>query len=67
MTKDFDFKADKPSWPPSSYGPAKHEKNLLPPLDESPEELRFKAVTAMRNGNNNEYVRTLIALYQMIP
>lgn len=60
MTKDFDFKADKPSWPLSSYGPAKHEKNLLPPLDESPEELRLKAVTAMRNGNTSEYVRTLL-------
>jgi hypothetical protein len=58
MTKDFDVKADKPSWPLSSYGPAKNEKNLLPPLDESPEELRFKAVTAIRNGNINEYVRS---------
>ncbi len=67
MTKDFDFKADKPSWPLSSYGPAKHEKNLLPPLDESSEELRFKAVTAIRNGNVNEYVRTLIAFYQTVP
>jgi nucleoporin NUP42 len=57
MTKDFDIKADKPSWPLSSYGPAKHEKNLLPSLDESFEELRVKAVTAMRNGNINEYVR----------
>jgi nucleoporin NUP42 len=57
MTKDFDIKADKPSWPLSSYGPAKHEKNLLPTLDESPEELRLKAATAMRNGNINEYVR----------
>jgi nucleoporin NUP42 len=66
MTKDFDFKADKPSWPLSSYGPAKHEKNLLPPLDESPEELRLKAATAMRNGNISEYVCTLIALYQTI-
>ncbi|KAN0126678.1 hypothetical protein V8E52_000318 [Russula decolorans] len=57
MTKDFDFKADKPSWPLSSYGPAKHEKNLLPPLDESPEEFRIKAVTAMRNGNISEYLQ----------
>ena len=57
MTKDFDAKADKPLWPLSSYGPAKNEKNLLPPLDESPEELRFRAVTAIRNGNINEYVR----------
>ncbi|KAI0000052.1 hypothetical protein BJV77DRAFT_976087 [Russula vinacea] len=57
MTKDFDIKADKPSWPLSSYGPAKHEKNLLPTLDESPEELRLKAATAMRNGNINEYLQ----------
>jgi nucleoporin NUP42 len=66
MTKDFDSKADKPSWPLSSYGPAKNEKNLLPSLDESPEELRFKAVTAMQNGSINEYVRTLIVFYQTI-
>ncbi|KAH9994138.1 hypothetical protein BJV74DRAFT_832241 [Russula compacta] len=57
MTKDFDFTGDKPSWPLSSYGPAKHEKNLLPRLDESPEELRFKAITAMQNGNVNEYLQ----------
>jgi nucleoporin NUP42 len=57
MTRDFDVRADKPSWSLSSYGPAKNEKNLLPPLDESPEELRLKAVTAMRGGNINEYVR----------
>jgi len=56
MTRDFDVRADKPSWSLSSYGPAKNEKNLLPALDESPEELRLKVVTAMRNGNTNEYV-----------
>ena len=67
MTKDFDLKADRPSWPLSSYGPAKHEKNLLTPLDESPEELRFKAVTAMQNGKINEYVRTLVVFHQAIP
>ncbi|KAI9447861.1 hypothetical protein H4582DRAFT_1772106, partial [Lactarius indigo] len=57
MTKDFDVRSDKPSWSLSSYGPAKNEKNILPPLDESPEELRFKAVAAMRNGNINEYLQ----------
>ncbi|KAI0303905.1 hypothetical protein BC826DRAFT_980308 [Russula brevipes] len=57
MAKDFDVKADRPSWPLSSYGPAKHEQNLLPPLDESPDELRFKAVTAIRNGTINEYLQ----------
>ena len=67
MTKDFDVKADKPSWPLSSYGPAKNEKNLLPPLDESPEELRFKAVTAIRNGTINEYVRPPTPFGKAIP
>ncbi|KAH9179516.1 hypothetical protein EDB89DRAFT_487753 [Lactarius sanguifluus] len=57
MTRDFDLRSDKPSWSLSSYGPAKNEKNILPPLDESPEELRLKAVTAMRNGNINEYLQ----------
>jgi nucleoporin NUP42 len=60
-----DFK-NKPLWPLSSYGPGL-SKNISPPLDESPEELRFKAVTAMRNGNISEYVRTLIEFYQTIP
>jgi nucleoporin NUP42 len=67
MAKDFDAKADKPLWPLSSYGPAKNEKNLLPPLDESPEELRFRAVTAIRNGNINEYVRPPIPFGKAIP
>jgi nucleoporin NUP42 len=63
MTKDFDAKGDKPSWPLSSYGPAKHEGNLLPSLDESFEELRIKAATAVRNGNINEYVRCYLYIY----
>ena len=63
MTRDFDVRADKPSWSLSSYGPAKNEKNLLPPLDESPEELHLKAVTAMRNGNTNEYVRNHLCIW----
>ena len=66
MAKDFDVKADKPSWPLSSYGPGKNERNLLP-LDESPEELRFKAFTAIKNGNINEYVRFPTPFGKAIP
>lgn len=57
MSKDFDPRVDKPFWPLSSYGPAKHEPNLLPPLDESFEELRMKAVLAKIGGTLDEYVR----------
>ncbi|KAI0068479.1 hypothetical protein BV25DRAFT_1833732 [Artomyces pyxidatus] len=57
MTKDFDNAYDKPLWPLSTYGPAKHEPNLLPPLDESFEELRLKAVTAAKSGTINEYIK----------
>jgi hypothetical protein len=57
MTKDLTAQVDKPLWPLSSYGPAKQEPNLLSGLDESPEELRVRAVTALRAGNANEYVR----------
>ena len=57
MTRDLTAHVDKPLWPLSSYGPAKSEPNLLSGLDESPEELRVRAVTALRAGNTNEYVR----------
>ncbi|TFY81678.1 hypothetical protein EWM64_g2340 [Hericium alpestre] len=57
MNKDFDPKVDKPLWPLSTYGPAKHEPNLLANLDESFEELHFKAFTAMKSGTTSEYVK----------
>lgn len=53
---DLNPGTDKPLWPLSSYAPAKHEPLLISGLDESPEELRVKAVTALKNGNINEYV-----------
>ena len=43
-------------WPLSSYAPSKHEPPLIPGLDESPEELRVKAATAVASGNINVYV-----------
>lgn len=51
-----DLTSDKPLWPLSTYGPAKHEPNLLPGLDESMEELRVRAVRALGAGNVQEYV-----------
>lgn len=56
ITKDFTPNNDKPLWPLSSYGPAKYQANLLTGLDESPEELRVRAVQAIKNGNMQEYV-----------
>ena len=49
-------------WPLSSYAPSKHEPLLIPGLDESPEELRVKAATAVVSGNINAYVSPLITL-----
>jgi nucleoporin NUP42 len=57
MTKDLTANVDKPTWPLSSYGPAKYEPTLLGGLDESPEELRLRAATALQASNANEYVR----------
>ncbi|KAM6501338.1 hypothetical protein JOM56_004352 [Amanita muscaria] len=56
LTKDLSVGVDKPAWPLSTYGPAKNEPNLLGGLDESPEELRVRAVTALRAGSANEYM-----------
>ncbi|KAJ7151694.1 hypothetical protein C8R46DRAFT_490839 [Mycena filopes] len=47
---------ERPVWPLGSYGPAKYEPTLLTGLDESPEELRLKAATAMKAGTMNEYL-----------
>ncbi|KAF8970892.1 hypothetical protein BDZ97DRAFT_1914356 [Flammula alnicola] len=49
--------ADKPIWPLTSYAPSKHESLLLSGLDESPEELRVKYVSAMKAGSLNEYLQ----------
>lgn len=57
MTADITPFKDKPLWPLSSYGPAKHEPVVISGLDESPEELRVKAVTALKAGTTDEYVR----------
>jgi nucleoporin NUP42 len=59
MTTDLTPQSDKPLWPLSSYGAAKHEPTLLKDLDESPEELRVRAVVAIQAGNINEYVNIM--------
>jgi nucleoporin NUP42 len=51
-----DLSTDKPLWPLSVYGPAKHEPNIIFGLDESMEELRVRAASALKAGNVNEYV-----------
>ncbi|KDQ64045.1 hypothetical protein JAAARDRAFT_144449 [Jaapia argillacea MUCL 33604] len=57
MAKDLTPLQDKPQWPLSSYGPAKHEPNLIPNLDESFEELRVKALLATKSGAFDDYIR----------
>jgi nucleoporin NUP42 len=57
MKNDMTTGKERPTWPLASYAPAKYEPTLLVGLDESPEELRLKATTAMKGGNLNEYVR----------
>ncbi|KAF8165892.1 hypothetical protein B0H34DRAFT_787201 [Crassisporium funariophilum] len=57
IANDLTAHVDKPLWPLTSYAPAKHEPLLLAGLDESPEELRVKAFTAIRAGNVNEYLQ----------
>jgi nucleoporin NUP42 len=50
---------EKPMWPLSSYGPAKYEPTIVKGLDQSPEELRVKAVMAKASGTSNEYASIL--------
>ncbi|KAK0243410.1 hypothetical protein EDD85DRAFT_762054, partial [Armillaria nabsnona] len=57
ITKDLTANVDKPLWPLSSFGPAKHEPLLIKGLDESPEELRVQAFKALSSGNVNQYVQ----------
>jgi nucleoporin NUP42 len=67
ITHDLTPNKEKPLWPLSSYGPSKHEPLLLAGLDESPEELRVKAFTALKAGNINEYVsQATISLYDTL-
>lgn len=67
ITHDLTPNKEKPLWPLSSYGPSKHEPLLLAGLDESPEELRVKAFTALKAGNINEYVSWgAISLYDTV-
>jgi nucleoporin NUP42 len=67
IAQDLTPNKEKPLWPLSSYAPSKHEPLLLPGLDESPEELRVKAFTALKAGNINEYVSLGYYFHRMIP
>jgi len=60
-----DLSSDKPIWPLSCYGPAKYEPTLIAGLDESMEELRVRAVLALKAGNSSEYVSQLpLSIFQ---
>ena len=51
MTGDMTEGNDKPTWPLSSYGPAKHVPTLVGGLDESPEEqVRIRLSEAVDMG-----------------
>jgi len=57
IRRDLQHGIDKPEWPLSSYGPAKHEPNLISGLDMSTEEMRAQAYAARTTGNLADYVR----------
>ncbi|KAJ8087231.1 hypothetical protein PM082_006061 [Marasmius tenuissimus] len=57
MRSDLTPQQDKPLWPLSSYGAAKYETNLISGLDESYEEMRCKAASAIKAGNANQYMQ----------
>lgn len=56
IARDLTQGQDKPIWPLSSYGPAKGEPTIIEGLDESAEEMRWKALQAVQSGNIAEYV-----------
>ncbi|KAG6899987.1 hypothetical protein C0993_004606 [Termitomyces sp. T159_Od127] len=55
LANDLTPQKDKPLWPLSTFGPAKHEPNLLAGLDTSPEELRYQALVSKREGKLELY------------
>jgi nucleoporin NUP42 len=55
-TLDFDLRSDRPQWILSNFGAAKHEPNLFFGDDVSQEEMRWKSVQAIKNGNGQSYV-----------
>lgn len=66
MTSDLTPQSEKPIWPLSSYGAAKHEPTLLKDLDGSPEELRVRAAAASQAGHINEYVNHVKLLLPLL-
>ncbi|KAG8925190.1 hypothetical protein FRC02_009867 [Tulasnella sp. 418] len=54
--KDLTTGVDKPTWPFSSYGPAKGEATYIVGVDMSPEEMRLRAYEAKSNNQFDQYV-----------
>lgn len=57
IKKDLSPSIDRPAWVLSSYGPAKHQSTVIAGLDVSQEELRLRAVEAIKSGAVQDYVR----------
>lgn len=56
VTSDLSPQHDRPGWLLSSYGPSKYQPTLIGGLDLSPEEMRVKALEAVKSGNIQQYV-----------
>jgi nucleoporin NUP42 len=51
-----DLRDERPVWPLSSFGVSKYAPTLVAGFDESPEELRVRAVLALQSNTIAEYV-----------
>lgn len=59
VKKDLTRGDERPEWPLSTYGPAKHEPTYITGTDLSQEEMRVRAYDARSQNRFNEYVRTM--------
>ncbi|KAG8890479.1 hypothetical protein FRB98_007826 [Tulasnella sp. 332] len=64
LQKDWTAGVEKPTWPLSSYGPAKNEPVYVTGLDMSPEEMRLKAYEARKLNQNTQYAAEETSLSQ---
>jgi hypothetical protein len=57
-TIETELRTERPQWLLSSFGAAKYEPCLFFGYELSPEELRWKSVQALREGQPQQYVST---------
>lgn len=53
---ELELKKERPIWILSSFGAAKYEPCLFFGYETSPEEMRWKSVQAIKNGQPQQYV-----------